>query len=422
MKIGIIGAGGAGLCTAWLLEQHHEVHLFERHAEVGGHAHTVDVERDGVVTHMSGGFNWFSDELYPCFMRFLTEHAVETVKVPMTASFWDVRRGKSLIMPPVGLGPILKLLVTPYALANMAQFGVVIAKARPLVFGHKDQMTLQQFVDERWLTRRFIDDFLVPFVSAAWGCPHERVMDSSVYPLFKYFVYHLPSAFSHYKWHIVKGGANAYARTVRAGLNQTTLHLEAQVRVTKAASGYRLENKTTGEATEVDRLVVATGAFDARKILAEVNGLDAQRRALAGFEYYVARVAAHSDPSWMPPNKKHWGVANSRWDGTHADMTIWPGWDTGAQVFNTYIHDKMPKDTHHVSTFNLPLVTPSHYQAQAALSAVSGNDDLFFAGDYTRDIGSHEDAIQSAVRVARALVPDTARLKLLDPTQLVSAS
>ena len=54
--------------------------------------------------------------------------------------------------------------------------------------------------------------------------------------------------------------------------------------------------------------------------------------------------------------------------------------------------------------------TPRHFEAQASLEAGQGEGGLWFAGDYTRDIGSHEDAVVSAVAIAQKLAPDTTRL------------
>ena len=49
MRIGIIGAGAAGLTASWLLSENHDVTLFEKQDRLGGHAHTVEVEQDGLI-------------------------------------------------------------------------------------------------------------------------------------------------------------------------------------------------------------------------------------------------------------------------------------------------------------------------------------------------------------------------------------
>ncbi len=65
MRIGIIGAGGAGLTAAWLLEQDHDVTLFEAEERLGGHAHTIDI--DGARASGSAvdaGFQFFGPGPY----------------------------------------------------------------------------------------------------------------------------------------------------------------------------------------------------------------------------------------------------------------------------------------------------------------------------------------------------------------------
>jgi len=57
-----------------------------------------------------------------------------------------------------------------------------------------------------------------------------------------------------------------------------------------------------------------------------------------------------------------------------------------------------PKNLHHVSEWWLPCETPGFYELQKELSEVQGFKNVYFGGDYTHDIGSHEDAILSAVR------------------------
>ena len=44
MRIAIVGSGISGLSAFWLLNQHHDVVLFEKDDRPGGHSNTVEVD------------------------------------------------------------------------------------------------------------------------------------------------------------------------------------------------------------------------------------------------------------------------------------------------------------------------------------------------------------------------------------------
>ena len=317
------------MTAAWLLEQSHDVTVFERNETLGGHAHTVEVERGGHVHHVDDGFSWFSVKMYPRFLRLLALADIETETVQMTASFTDVQHGRSVFMPPVGVGPVFGLLCNPWGLRNLLRFNSAIRAAESIVAERRTEVTCGDYLASLSLPQSFKDTFLSPFMSAVWGCPWDRTLDSSVYPLMKYIVLHRPAALAYYDWQVIAGGANAYIRKMATLLERATVHVHAPVTaIVKTAEGFEVRSEATG-ALPFDQVIVATGARDAARLIAETDGVASAQRALSGFEYYQAQVATHSDPSWMPPNRKHWAVGNARYDGESADMTIWWGRNTG---------------------------------------------------------------------------------------------
>ena len=44
MKIAIIGSGISGVGLAWLLNDQHQITIFEKNSYVGGHANTVEID------------------------------------------------------------------------------------------------------------------------------------------------------------------------------------------------------------------------------------------------------------------------------------------------------------------------------------------------------------------------------------------
>ena len=71
-RIGVIGAGVAGLTAAYILQRKHDVTLFEKNDYIGGHTRTVVVP-DGpdAGTPIDTGFIVLNDQTYPTLNRFL---------------------------------------------------------------------------------------------------------------------------------------------------------------------------------------------------------------------------------------------------------------------------------------------------------------------------------------------------------------
>lgn len=78
-NIAVIGSGVAGLTTAYLLDKHYDVTLFERNDYAGGHTNTVELT-DGPDRGLAidTGFIVLNDQTYPLFRRLLARLGVPT--------------------------------------------------------------------------------------------------------------------------------------------------------------------------------------------------------------------------------------------------------------------------------------------------------------------------------------------------------
>lgn len=421
MNIAIIGSGGAGMTSAWLLDGQHSVTIFERNPSLGGHAHTTVVERDGRVHYADDGFGWFSDVLYPKFMRLLELNQVPLRTVSLAVSFTQQHIQRTLVMPPAGMVEMLRQLMRPLHLRDLLYLERTIRLAAPMVKARDTSLSWAEFLEKIRLPQQFCKEILTPMVVGSWGGPTERALEYSAYAVMKYYVYHRPNLLYRYHWRVIRDGAASYIERVARGLKTCTFRTGTAVRrFIPRAQGWTIEDEH-GARHDFDQVIVATGASDAQKILKDTPSLEDVQAALGGFEYYTSRVATHSDPAWMPPDRREWRNANIFTDGQRSGLTIWTDAHGGSHVFTSYAGDRTPRDCHHVSTFRLPLITPKHYHAQAKIAALQGKQKLWFAGDWVHDFGCHEDAVESAYQACRGIDDTLPRLtELSSPCQLPS--
>ena len=112
MQIAIIGSGGAGLSTAWLLERDYQVTLFEKQTRLGGHADTVQVELDGQAFAIDAGFEFLSSEMFPQFTRWLRLLDVPLYRYQMSATVYTADHSRITIIPPIRNGKSRKFSTT----------------------------------------------------------------------------------------------------------------------------------------------------------------------------------------------------------------------------------------------------------------------------------------------------------------------
>ena len=89
----MVGAGVSGLVCAHLLNEEHEVTVFEANDYAGGHTHTVRVDTADETHHVDTGFIVHNDRNYPHFIRLLESVGVATQPAPMSFSVSDGRGG-----------------------------------------------------------------------------------------------------------------------------------------------------------------------------------------------------------------------------------------------------------------------------------------------------------------------------------------
>jgi len=416
MKIGIIGTGGAGMSAAWLLDNDHDITLFEKRDYLGGHTHSVQVELNGKQYIIDDGAAWFSPSIYPYFNAYLDIVGVEFNWLPLSLSFYNKQRNHVNCMPPITGRNILKMFTEKNTLRELLALNKVVNASAKLVAKKETSTDFKTFIDGLSLSENVKENFIKPVLTGVWGAPYKQSSEFSIYPLMKYIVYHKPSGLQYYKWKTMKGGTQKYIATVHKTLKRTQTIINTEVQ--------RIENNRENNSVQVftkdtsytfDKVIITGGARDAAMILQNSSDYIKAYEILSRFKYYQATLVTHSDLSLMPPIRKDWSVVNVTFNGHDSYATIWHGSKTGEDIFCSYVNpdNPLPENLHHVSTWWLPCETPQFYELQKELAKVQGINGVYFGGDYTHDIGSHEDAILSSVFAVEKIAPKTERLMQL---------
>ena len=417
LDIGIIGGGGAGLTAAWLLGGPHNVTLYEQATRLGGHAHTVRVDLPGESVAVDSGVDFFWPRMWPTFGRLLELLDVPVRQYAFTATLYSPS-GRLYQMPLLGSRGIRWSTLKPRQLSSMLQLRRVLQCARALVESGDTSITVEQFVEGLNCPRSFKDDFFYPLLLAGWCMEPGEFKQVAAYDPLKYLVLRDSGRLGRSFVREVVGGASAYVDALARTLIRVRIKLASSIaRITRRERRYLVQD-FAGDSREFDHLIIATGAREARGLIASLEGVDDLRRELGRFEYFETLIAIHGDRRLMPSNSRHWSVINVRHDGTSVLSTIWKRWSRQTPVFRSWVafETRVPEPLYSQTTYRHAKTTPRYFDAQRAVSRLQGRNGLWLAGMYTHDVDCHESAIVSAVNIARRLDPASDNLdRLVEP-------
>jgi predicted NAD/FAD-binding protein len=416
MRIAVIGSGGAGLLTAWLLEQDHQVTLFEKQSRPGGHADTVQVELDGRTFGIDAGFEFLSSEMFPQFTSLLRALEVPLYRYPMSATVYTTEHSRITILPPVRNGKILWAGIAPKKIIELLQLRKVLANAKGLMDARDTTITIEQFVESLCLSLKFKKEFLYPFLLAGWCVEPDEFRSFMAYNVLRYAYMHQPAGLAPFYWLDIVGGTQTYIQTLANSLTRTDIKLGTEiVNIRWQGNEYQLVD-SQGNDWRFDEVVFASNAWEASRILHELDGAEPIRAQLDKIEYFKTSIAIHGDERLMPADKRNWSVVNIRYDGRHSSNSIWKNWRTdNHSIFKSWVtyEKELPQPLYALRTYWHAKINAAYFEAQKGISQLQGANHLWFAGVYTHDVDSHENAVLSAIQAAQRLAPHSARLKKL---------
>jgi predicted NAD/FAD-binding protein len=409
VRIGIIGAGVSGMTAAWLLQHDHRVTLMEKAPRLGGHVETIPIVVGEHTVHAELGPRFFFDSAYPYFLALLRLLAVPIRWHDAQASFTDVGRGHTVVLPPRSLRHVASLLSSPRLVRHVLSLRRLIAEQPGVAVGRDYSLTLRRHLARSRYPASFGPEFAYPFLAACWGAPLHELPDFPVYSLLKGMPPGKKPGF-----YEIPGGMARYVRAFGEELTRVDIRLGVAVRRIDYDQDFHVED-ACGTRHRFDRLIVATSARDAAELLRGVPAAAELQAAVEGFHHFPTEIVIHGDISFMPPDHRDWSHNNLFLDGRTAWMSDWQGFAGGVPVFRTWLQagGAPPRPIYGRRSFHHLMMGPENAVLQRRIAALQGVLGLWVTGMYAVDVDNHESALLSALVPVHALAPRAQNLARL---------
>lgn len=407
LKIAVIGTGISGMSAAWLLQQRHDVTVYERAGRLGGHSNTVDAATIPVDT----GFIVYNPPNYPNLTALFDHLGVPTK--PSDMSFGvslddgDLEYSGSDLS---GLFAQKRNLLRPRFLSMLRDLlrfyreapGAGAALADPSI-------TLGDYLRQGGYGAAFCRDHLLPMAAAIWSAPPHEMLEYPAAAFIRFHANHgLLQITDRPEWRTVEGGSRVYvAKLTERFADRIRLDCGA-VSVRRTADG-ALVRDGNGNTERYDHVVLATHADQSLALLEDAD--DAERSILGAFRYSHNLAVLHTDARFMPKRQAAWSSWNFIGDRDGEAGVCVTYWMNRLQSIagpqNLFVTLNPPEPPHagtllRSEVYEHPMFDAAAIRAQSKLWSLQGRGNIWFCGAYF-GAGFHEDGLQAGLAVAEAL-------------------
>jgi predicted NAD/FAD-binding protein len=414
-RIAVIGSGISGLAAAYYLSRSHEVSVFERETRVGGHTHTVTVDSSVGSLAIDIGFIVHNDRTYPNLIKLLAE--LDVPRVDSDMSFAVSCRQSGYEYSSRGLRGYFAqkrnvLRPKPYRLfGEMRRFNREATKVfeRP----DADALTLGAYLDEHNYSQEFRELYLMPMAAAVWSSAPGAIKDFPAAMLIRFFDNHgMLTVNGHPQWKTIPGGCSRYIAPITAPYRKRVVTGVELRGVARDSQGVTLRFFGDRPDLRFDQVVFATNCDRVLPLLD--NPTDTERDILGQFATTRNEVVLHTDPRMLPKRP----AARASWNyllhlderNGHSPVTMTyhmnrlqslPVPENYCVTLNANAHIR-PERVLQKFVYHHPLYSMETLRAQRRWSEINGRNRSHFCGAYWHN-GFHEDGVNSALRVARAV-------------------
>jgi predicted NAD/FAD-binding protein len=403
-RIAVIGSGISGMSAAWLLSQTHDVTMYERAAQAGGHSRTI---RTAAGVAVDTGFIVYNEQTYPNLVALFRHLGVATQASDMSfAVSLDGGRREYSAADWRGMIAQPSNLVRPRFWAMLIDLLRFYRQAPRVAAGlEHDLLALDAFLKREKYSDGFVQDHLLPMAAAIWSVPAAEAGSYPAAAFIRFCENHgLLKLRDRPVWRTVTGGSAAYVAKLTAPYADRIRLGCGATRVVRAAD-HVVVHDSDGGSERYDDVVIATHAPQALALLEEPT--EAEQALLGPIRTALNRVVMHRDPRLMPRRRAAWASWNylSRTDGSLC-VTYWmdrlqalPGPE---QHFVTLNPPVEPAEILNEEWFSHPQFDAAAMRAQRMLWTLQGRRNTWFCGAWFGS-GFHEDGLQSGLAVAEQL-------------------
>lgn len=405
-KIGIIGSGISGLTCAHKLATGHEITVYESEDYIGGHTHTVSVEKEGETADIDTGFIVFNDRTYPNFRELMDSLGV--AYQPTEMSFSVKNDNIDLEYNGNTLNTLFaqrKNLLSPRfyrMISDILRFNRDVRAA-----AKKDgETTIGDFLTANKYSELFTENYLLPMISAIWSMGLESCMAFPLQFFVRFFDNHgLLNIINRPQWYTINGGSSSYIAPLTEQFKDSIRVSCPVVRVERQNGKVTIVTPT--DSTVFDQVIFSCHGDQALALLNRPTALE--EAVLREFRTSSNRVVLHTDTSFLPQRRLAWASWNYNMiDAARELTTLTYNMNILQRLSkkNTYLvtlNQEIPEQ-HILGTFqyNHPVYSLSAIDAQRQWQQISGRNNTHYCGAYWFN-GFHEDGVKSALRVCAEL-------------------
>ena len=408
MRIAVIGTGIAGMTSAYLLSEDHEVVVYEANNYVGGHTNTVDVSLNGQQYAVDTGFIIFNEKTYPNFVKLMKRLGVGWQNSVMSFSVQCEKTG--LEFSPSTLNSLFiqrRNLLRPSFYRMLWDVMHFKRDTETLLESDDYKITLAAFLTGKGYSQAFIQHFIIPMGEAVWSADPVKFNQFPARYFAQFFKNH---GFLNIKdqpqWLTIKGRSRQYIKPITKSYADQ-IRVSCPVASVQRHADFVEIHPQNQPAEKFEQVVIATHSDQALSLLD--NPTDAEQNILGLIPYQENQAVLHRDESLLPSKKAAWASWNyhipkedlGRVAVTY-DMNILQSIGAPRELCVSLNLTKAidPVKIYREMIYHHPVYNPDSLAARHSHREINGVNRTYYAGAYW-GYGFHEDGVVSALDVCK---------------------